>query len=325
MSGEPLTTEDEPGAAAGGDGTILVPIARLRGADSPRLAGLDEGHARLLAESDADLPPILVHQSSMRVIDGMHRLRAAQLRQRTSIRVRYFDGDDDSAFLRGVTENIRHGLPLTLADRRSAATRLLEMHPHWSDRAVGRAAGLSGKTVSALRHANTKITRAAHRLGQDGRVRPINSAVGRQYASELLARHPDASLRRIAAMAGISATTVRDVRDRMDRGEDPTTAVRRAAAPPKLGSPDLPPAEAEPDTAAVLGDLRADPALQYSETGRVLLRWFQVQFPIDHTDDFVAALPAHCLRTVARLARRYAAYWRSFADRVEGRASEEST
>jgi len=324
MSGEPLTTAESPGEKPDGEGTVLVPIARLRGADSPRLAGVDEEHARLLAESGADLPPILVHQRSMRVIDGMHRLRAAQLRQRTSIKVRYFDGDDKSAFLRGVTENIRHGLPLTLADRRSAATRIMKMHPHWSDRAVGRAAGLSGKTVSAIRQADTKITRLAHRLGQDGRVRPINSAVGRRYASELLARHPNASLRRIAAMAGISATTVRDVRDRMDRGEDPTTTTQRTALPPKPGSPDLPSAEAEPDTAALLGDLRADPALQYSETGRMLLRWLRAQFPIDHTDDFVAALPAHCLPAVARLARRYAAYWRGFADRVEGRAGEES-
>jgi hypothetical protein len=35
-------------------------------------------HALLLAESEAALPPIIVHRLTVRVVDGMHRLRAAQ-------------------------------------------------------------------------------------------------------------------------------------------------------------------------------------------------------------------------------------------------------
>lgn len=47
----------------------------------------------------------------MRVIDGMHRLRAAQLQGRTEIDARLLDISDAEAFLRGVAANVSHGLP----------------------------------------------------------------------------------------------------------------------------------------------------------------------------------------------------------------------
>ena len=58
---------------------VVVPVELLRHADSPRLDGESPDHIRTLAESGSDLPPILVHRETMRVIDGMHRLRAAIL------------------------------------------------------------------------------------------------------------------------------------------------------------------------------------------------------------------------------------------------------
>jgi hypothetical protein len=61
----------------------------------------------------------------MRVIDGMHRLRAAQLRGDHGVEVKFFDGDADEAFIAAVRANITHGLPLTLADRKAAAQRIL--------------------------------------------------------------------------------------------------------------------------------------------------------------------------------------------------------
>ncbi|MEE3922534.1 ParB/RepB/Spo0J family partition protein [Micromonospora sp. BRA006-A] len=123
----------------------LLPIACLRAADSPRLAGEDDLHAQTLAETDAPLPPILVHRGTMRVIDGMHRLRAAVLRGETQIAARLFDGTVEAAFVLAVQANVTHGLPLSLADREAAAQRILRSHPHWSDRAVATAAGLRGE------------------------------------------------------------------------------------------------------------------------------------------------------------------------------------
>jgi hypothetical protein len=47
---------------------------------SPRQGGENDEHARALAEPEERLPPIVVHGPSMRVIDGIHRVRAAIIR-----------------------------------------------------------------------------------------------------------------------------------------------------------------------------------------------------------------------------------------------------
>ena len=66
---------------------VTVPVSSLLSGDSPRLAGENLEHVQLLAVVQG-LPPILVHRSTMRVIDGMHRLRAAKLRGDETIAVR---------------------------------------------------------------------------------------------------------------------------------------------------------------------------------------------------------------------------------------------
>lgn len=107
-----------------------VPIGSLLPANSPRSQGEDDEHIQRLAENEADLPPILVQQGTMRVIDGMHRLRAAILNGRRSIDVEFFDGSDEEAFIRAVEQNVAHGLPLTLADRKAALPGYWGLSPH---------------------------------------------------------------------------------------------------------------------------------------------------------------------------------------------------
>src|SRR4051812_30365190 len=92
-------------AANSADDCSLMPISTLLPADSPRLAGEDMQHARLLADSDAELPPILVHRKTMRVIDGMHRIRAAVLRGEDKIKAKLFDGCEEAAFVLAVEAN----------------------------------------------------------------------------------------------------------------------------------------------------------------------------------------------------------------------------
>lgn len=95
-----------------------VPISALLPADSPRLAGESAEHVRMLADSGAKFPPIIVHRPSMRVIDGMHRLRATTLRGCATIEVQFVDdGEGPELFVLAVAANIAHGLPLTSADR----------------------------------------------------------------------------------------------------------------------------------------------------------------------------------------------------------------
>ncbi|MFI6044237.1 ParB/RepB/Spo0J family partition protein [Nocardia sp. NPDC051321] len=104
-----------------------VPISELQITDSPRFVGVDTDHIRVLAEVEESLPPIIVHRSTMRVLDGVHRLRAAQLLDRTEIVACFFDGDDADAFVLSVERNISHGQPLSRPERgveRPGADRL---------------------------------------------------------------------------------------------------------------------------------------------------------------------------------------------------------
>src|SRR4051794_13870261 len=95
------------------DNTERVPLAALQPADSPRQSGEDDEHIRVLAESATRLPPIIVHRATMRVIDGMHRVGAAQLRGDETIEARFFDGTSQEAFILAVRSNITHGRPLS--------------------------------------------------------------------------------------------------------------------------------------------------------------------------------------------------------------------
>ncbi|MFI8930674.1 ParB N-terminal domain-containing protein [Streptomyces sp. NPDC053474] len=218
-----------------------IPIDMLSTGFSPRVDGEDTEHIRNLAETSAELPPILVHRASMTVIDGVHRLRVAELRGQDRIAVRFFDGEQTDARLLAVATNIAHGRPLSAADRTAAAMSIFASHPRWSDRAVAAVAGLSPKRVARLRKEDTALPQADRRIGRDGRVRPVDSSRSRERAGELLRNNPSASLRQIAAQVGLAPATVADVRDRIRRGESPVPSRgRRPTAPAHVPTPARP-------------------------------------------------------------------------------------
>ncbi|MEU4805609.1 ParB/RepB/Spo0J family partition protein [Actinosynnema sp. NPDC023587] len=293
-------------------------MAALRPSDSPRLAGEDCEHARVLAETDAVLPPVLVHRPTMRVIDGMHRLQAAVLRGEESIRVRFFDGDAADAFVLGVRANVDHGMPLTLPDRRAAALRIITSHPQWSDRAIASATGLAAKTVCAIRTcASGDDPQSLSRVGRDGRTRPLNSADGRLRASALLREKPATSLRQIAVQAGVSLGTVRDVRDRLARGDDPVPPRQRRALRAAEAKPSPAPgrcADRVEEQRTLLVQLKRDPSLRFTETGRSLIRLLSAQL-LDELGrkQVLDSVPAHCRGIVAELAQSYAEMWNELA------------
>ncbi|AXE27456.1 hypothetical protein C0216_12075 [Streptomyces globosus] len=300
-----------------------VSVTRLRPADSPRLAGIDAEHVRRLTETSDALPPILVHRATMRVIDGMHRLHAAVLRGRHDIEALYFDGSPDEAFRRAVQENIAHGLPLSLSDRKAAARRILTADPQISDRAVAACVGLSGKTVAALRRLSG--AESAHlntRIGADGRSYPLDGTRGRLLAVQLIAERPDAPLREIARDAGVSVGTAHTIRGRIRRGETPVPAGSPAAQELRASltpsAPESAPALSCRAFPEVLRSLSRDPSLRSTEAGRQLLRWLHTQPVL--TDDWhhrLDALPAHCTDSVAALARKCAEVWQQIAREVE--------
>ncbi|WP_243859381.1 ParB/RepB/Spo0J family partition protein [Amycolatopsis arida] len=292
----------------------------------------------MLAECGSSLPPIIVHRRSMRVVDGMHRLRAAILRGDSEIDVRLYDGDEGDAFVLAVQANVTHGLPLSAADRRQAAERILRTHPDWSDRMIATAAGLSPATVRKVRMRTTADDASrGGRLGKDGRVRPLNGAAGRELAGRLIAERPGATLREIAKEVGISLSTARDVRERVRRGLDPVPARGRAgrSAREEIRArpvPDLPSrrsaAQCQPSRADRLSLLREDPSIRFNDMGRLLLRWLEVDLTTAEWRRSVAdSVPAHCVDGVLAMAWENVRAWQDLAERLDqrGRIAAERT
>ncbi|WP_344425386.1 ParB/RepB/Spo0J family partition protein [Amycolatopsis minnesotensis] len=297
----------------------MVPIDSLEPSDSPRLGGEDDEHARTLVKAGDTLPPIVVHRETMRVIDGMHRLRACRLRGRDTIEVCFFDGTEHDAFVLAVESNVTNGLPLSVEDRKAAAERIITSHPHYSDRAIGSVAGVSPQTVATIRRCATEEGEQLHsRLGRDGRVRPVHPEEGRRAVGELLARSPHASLRTIAREAGVSPGTVRKVKERLSHGRDP---VRRPHSPgPRAGAHDT------GDDGVRLRELVRDPSLRQSEDGRLLLRLLGVlSLDTGHWARLAAGVPWHHRETVAAAALRCEAVWREFADMLREQAGHAAT
>jgi ParB-like chromosome segregation protein Spo0J len=305
-----------------------IAVLSLRAGESPRLAGEDKAHIARLAESESALPPILVDRRTMRVIDGMHRLLAASLNGRETIEVEFFDGTTADAFLKAVEANVTHGLPLSQADRRAAAARIIVSHPYMSDRAIGASAGLAAKTVAAIRrHSSAEASQLSARVGRDGKVRPLDGVAGRRRVAELMAQRPRASLREIARAAGVSPATAGDVRRRLARGEEPASSrasdgAASAEAAGRDGSDGsrsrglvrLAPAMA-------LAKLLRDPSLRHNEQGRWLLRLLQHNaVGAREWSGAIDAVPPHCTVLMVQLARQYAQMWLCFAQELDERA-----
>ncbi|WP_327069969.1 ParB/RepB/Spo0J family partition protein [Kitasatospora sp. NBC_01302] len=318
-----------------------VPLDRLHTDDSPRASGEVAAHVLALAGAGTPLPPVLVHRATMRVIDGVHRVRAAELRGQAVVEVLFFDGTAEDAFVLAVEANIGHGLPLRGADRRAAAGRILLSHPQWSDRAIAARTGLAAKTVAVLRRrvrtgqtgyeVPARPESVPVRLGRDGVVRPLNTAEGRRQAARLLAANPRASLREVARQARISPGTVRDVRRRTDRGEDPVPprlrpVERRGPVVQDLGDEGVVVAfdpGADQALERLVRNLCQDPALRLTEAGRLLLRMLDLQLGgARRRQELVRTVPSHRAATVAEAARLSARSWQELADRLAERADD---
>jgi ParB-like chromosome segregation protein Spo0J len=259
----------------------LVPAHSLVLGESPRLSGIDDEHVARLAECEEHLPPIMVHRQTMQVIDGAHRLHAAIRTGHELVRVTYFDGGAAEAFMLSVELNVRHGLPLSLQERRAAAGRILAAGTDLSDRALAARTGLSDKTVAAIRRrSGAEIPHLDTRRGRDGRVYPVRATGGQRAGQERSAAGPGSS-----GLHGKRAA--RRVRDRQD-------------------------------TQAVLAQLRSDPSVRGREAGRDLLRWLHTHaIGIEDLPECEEAIPPHCAVLVAGLAQQVGDAWLELARRIE--------
>lgn len=333
-----------------------VPVGSLLPADSPRLAGLIQDHVQTLAESGADFEPILVHEDTGRVVDGMHRLQAAILRGGCDIAVRYVEGSPADLFVRSVEANICHGLPLTAKDRRAAVARILTSHPHWSDRAIAAVTGVSPKTVGAARKgvSSEEIPHSkssAARIGRDGRLRSIDMSEQREKVRALLLEQPHLTLRDVAKEVGVSISTVHRIRQGLL--SDLTAPLPDKSAPalsvtpspeggqalasgkgtaPQQGHltpvPHVPgqqPHTPVPSQARFMDILSKDPALRFTDSGRTLLRWLNGQARgLAAGEQLLEAVPPHCVRAVAEVASQYAKEWERLASALQQRYTRTS-
>jgi hypothetical protein len=144
----------------------------------------------------------------------------------------------------------------------------------------------------------------------------MSRAIGRRRAAEFLSMNPRASLREIAHKAGVSVTTARDVRWRVDKGESPLpdNLARKSGetVPPTVVE------DAEGPGRDLLQRLRNDPSVRSSERGRALLRLLStVVVAISSCNEFADAESTHCSATFAEIARKNARAWQEIADKFE--------
>jgi hypothetical protein len=134
---------------------LELPVARILVDASlqPRVGGLDADHVAALEENPEAWPPlVVVDDGGYRLVDGFHRLAAAQNLGLEIVRVEVHEMPDDGD-VRGLAFrlNAAHGRPLTLADRRTEAERRLHADPAVSNMEVARATALSPTTIATIR------------------------------------------------------------------------------------------------------------------------------------------------------------------------------
>lgn len=286
-------------------------LADLRLTLSPRFGTRDRDHVRALAECFDQLPPILVYEPSNEVVDGIHRVMAARQLGLATIRGRVLQGPEDEAYIAGVSANIAHGKPLTVAERRAAARRILASHPEWSDRRIGMLCGLSSQTVAGQRQAlGTEQVQPAVRIGKDGRARPADPSVARLRVAKLVEAEPDAPLRDLARRAGTSQATVLDVKRRIHRGESPLPHRLQAEAASK-------PAASEP--------VKDQAMLSMSETA-AFVEWFERHRIVEDITvgiaERVACVPKSRVYVLADEAARQSRMWAELAAALERRSRQ---
>ena len=215
-----------------------LPVEELRVGYSPRQSVLDEGHVATLMEVADRLPPVIVNQGTMAVIDGVHRVEVFRRLGKSHIKAVLFAGDEVEALVAAIEANVKHGKPLNRSERQTAAQVLLRSYPDRSDRWVGAVCGLSHTTVAIVR-GRLDIADTPVRTGRDGRQRPVDPRPGQVALARVMANHPSASLRQAAGAAGVAPSTAQRAAARLRRQENPSL-VPLSQGTSKAGSPRLP-------------------------------------------------------------------------------------
>ena len=95
-------------AARPGATVVSVALARLVVKRSIREGGVNQEHVRRLMRLGGRWPPILVHEDTGVVIDGVHRVAAARMLGLLRVDASLFTGGPDAALIEFVRRNVQH-------------------------------------------------------------------------------------------------------------------------------------------------------------------------------------------------------------------------
>jgi ParB-like chromosome segregation protein Spo0J len=292
------------GQAPGRQIVEKVEISDLSFGYSPRSTPIDQAHVRALAEVIDQLPPIVVERDQLAVVDGAHRVAAFEFAGRGQIPAIFFAGGTSEALVLAVQANVTHGKPLTRAERQAAAAQLLRAFPDRSDRWFGDVCGLSHSTVAKIRR-DVAQGKVAVRTGRDGRRRPLDAASGRARAEQAIADMPGASIRTVAAAAGVAAATA-----------------KRAAAARETAERATPPQSPHPNGSATGGLSEGDEAARPSRSDLEDFRdWLnRTDVSCQDLDAYLQRVPLGRLYEFADECRKRSRAWNEMAGALEQQA-----
>lgn len=176
-----------PVAELGIPGVVLMEIVDLRLDDlilDPTLNlrdRLDPETVERYQENWDRLPPVTVFEVDGRWIlaDGFHRHAAAVTLGRRVISAEIRKGSFSEALDYAAGANLRHGLPMSRAERRRAVEVKLRLHHALSDRQLSEDLGVGRELIAKVRRQLVdagQIPDSATRVGADGKVYPASYA-----------------------------------------------------------------------------------------------------------------------------------------------------
>jgi transposase-like protein len=296
-----------------------------------REGGLNLAHVATLAELEGRWPPILVTRHDHVVIDGHHRVAAAQHLGLSEIPALFFDGSPQEAYVEFVRCNVGHGLPLTLPERKRAVGHILVANPDWSDRRLAKLCALSPTTVGRIRaeladRPDDHFGQSDTRIGQNGRVRSLHPERMRARVAEALAARPQSSLRAVAQAVGVSPETVRSVRKSL---HSDGTGSRAGAKDSHTDEPSVADIAWLSDMlgrgrpATAMAPWQEDRALSSLDCGDGFVAWFDGA-SVEEADcwRYLREVPLSRVYMVADEARRRARTWSTFAAALEDRVNQ---